>query len=132
MEDALVFIFTLIYALVPVALLLRCFQAIDKRIRACRIRYAIPSLLLTLINIGTFLYHWFVQKVPFFRFDNLTFLLPALALLLVLIIWNAGRRKEKIIQAEITSDEIEKVRFQKWTNHRQQITVTSSDEDELL
>lgn len=123
---------SLFYALIPIFILISAFKTDNVQIRKNRICHAIPALVLTLINIGMFSYYFLTKKIFFISQDDFTFLIPGLLLLVTLIVWNAGRRYEKVIQMKITSEEIERVRFRKGDSSRQQITISSNDDEEML
>ena len=122
----------LIYGAIPLWILLQVFQVENKRIRKNRIKYAIPSLILTIINITALGYYFCFKHIPFIRWDDNTYLIPGLALLLVIIIWNSGKKQEKFIQMDITGEEIERIRFKKGDSNRHSLTISSEDEDEML
>jgi len=121
----------LIYALIPIFILIRVPKTLDKKIKFCRFRYAIPALVLTIINVSCFIYAQFIGEFTLFEENPYAFLLPGLSLLLVLIVFNAGKRQEKILQASLTEREIEKVRFQKGSAKRKQIVISTDRGEEI-
>lgn len=122
----------LIYGAIPFWIILQVFQTLNKRIRVNRIKHAIPALILAIINISGLCYYWCFGHIPFINWEDKTYLIPGLALLLVIIIWNSGRKQEKFIQMDITGEEIERVRFRKSSTNRQSLTISSEDEGEML
>ncbi len=122
---------SLIYALIPILIIFRIFKVVEKKIRFCRFLYAIPAILLTIVNVSIFVYHYFIAEFTLFDGNSYAFLIPALALLLVLIVYNSGRRQEKILRTELAGQEIENVRFRKGDSLRNQLVITSSESDEI-
>ena len=122
----------LIYALIPVIIILNITRTDNKKIRKCRFIYGIPAIVLTIINVSLFIYNEFYKKLELFEENSLAFLLPGLSLLLVLIIYNSGRKEEKLIQTEITASEIEKVRNIRTVNKRHQVVLSREEEIEKL
>jgi len=122
----------LIYALLPVIIIINITKTDNKKIKKCRFIHSIPAIILTLINISYFIYDQFYKKITLFQEYNYAFLLPGLSLALVLIIYNSGRKKEKLIQTEIATEEIEKVRNVSSNNKRHDVILTQDEEIEKL
>lgn len=121
----------LLYALIPVLILLRIPRTVDKSILWCRFRYAAPAMILTVINVGCFLYHYLVKPLTIFKENPYAFLLPGLLLAVVLIIYNSGRKQEKLLQTEVTSREIERVRFKKSSDQATNIIIQMDDVEQI-
>lgn len=126
-----VFFAILAYSVFPIWVLLMVPQVTEKQIQISRMKHAIPAFLLTLINISVLIYYWYFKKLPFIREGTYLFLIPPLFLLLVVIVWNAGRRQEKFIQMDLAGKEIEKVRFRKGAESRH-VIASSIDDAEML
>lgn len=122
----------LIYALIPMLILINITQTDNKKIKKCRLIYGIPAIILNIINVGGFIWHHFYQKITLFQDNLLFFLIPGLSLLLVLIVYNSGKRKEKIIQTEIASEEIEKVRNNSSSQKKHDVILSGDDIIEKL
>lgn len=122
----------LIYALIPVIIVLNIFKTDNKKIRKCRFIYGIPAIILTIVNVSLFVYDQFYESLTIFEENSFMFLVPGLFLLLVLIIYNSGRREERIIQTEIASSEIEKVRDVGKMNKRHNVILSHEEEIEKL
>ena len=122
----------LIYALIPVLIAINITRTDNKRIKRCRLIYGIPAIILTIVNVSGFLWHNFYQKITLFQHNSLFFLVPGLSLSLVLIVYNSGKKQEKIIQTEIASSEIDKVRNSGTSQKRHNVILSSDDEIEKL
>ena len=122
----------LIYNIIQLLIVLNIPKTDNKKIRKCRLLYGIPAIILTIINVVGFLYNQFYQKIDFFRENPLAFLIPGLSLLLVLIVYNSGKREEKMIQIEIASDEIDKVRNSRASQKRHSLIFSKEEEIEKL
>lgn len=129
--DGFVFFIILAYSVFPIWILLMIPNVVEKEILISRIKHAIPAFLLTVINISVLIYYWYFEKLPFMKEGTYLFLIPPLFLLLVVIVWNAGRRQEKFIQMDLAGKEIEKVRFQKVAGSRHIIASTADDVEML-
>lgn len=122
----------LIYALIPVLIVLNIANTDNNKIKRCRLLYGVPAIILTMINIFVFIYDQFYKKVKFFDENSFTFLLPGLSLMLVLIVYNSGRRQEKIIQTEIASNEIERLRNNSVSSKRHDVVLSNEEIIEKL
>lgn len=122
----------LIYAIIPVLIVINIAKTDNKKIRKCRLLYAVPAIILTIVNVIGFLYNEFYQKINFFSENPYAFLLPGLSLLLVLIVYNSGKKQEKMIQIEIASNEIDKVRNSGASQKRHNVIFSKEDEIEKL
>lgn len=122
----------LIYALIPVLIAINITRTDNKRIKRCRLIYGIPAIILTIVNVSGFLWHNFYQKITLFQDNSLFFLVPGLSLSLVLIVYNSGKKQEKIIQTEIASSEIDRVRNSGTSQKRHDVILSSDDEIEKL
>jgi len=122
----------LIYALIPVMIILNITKTDNKKIRKYRFIYGIPAIILTIFNVSLFIYNQFYKKITLFDENSFAFLLPGLSLLLVLIIYNSGRKQEKIIQTEIAATEIEKARNIRINNKRHNVVLSYEEEIEKL
>lgn len=121
----------IIYAIIPIILLLKLGKIIEPKIKKCRILYSIPAILLTGFNIvaGIYLYgtdQW--SKLE----DPSAFFIPGIFLLITIVIYNLGHKQEKIMQAELAEKAIEKVRYSKKSQGQSQIVIKSTDEIEKL
>ena len=119
----------LIYALLPVIIVIRVPRTTDKRIKKCRLRYAIPAIILTTLNVAYFIYTQFIDEFHVFDESEYAFLLPGLSLALTLIVFNAGLREEKSIHKQLTGEEIEQIRFRKTSTSRTQLSLDLEEEE---
>lgn len=122
----------LIYAIIPVLIVLNIAKTDNKRIRKCRLLYGIPAIILTMINVGGFLYNEFYKKISFFSENTYAFLIPGLSLLLVIIVYNSGKKYEKIIQTEIASSEMDRLRNSGTSQKRHSVILSNEEEIEKL
>lgn len=121
----------LAYSIFPIWIIIMIPQATERQVVISRIKHAIPALLLTVMNISALIYYLRFQKIPFMIEGTYLYLIPPLFLLLVAIVWNAGRRTEKWIQMELAGREIERIRFQKGAKSRH-VIASSIDDAEML
>lgn len=119
----------LIYAIIPIVIILQIPITMSKQIFWCRFYHALPAIVLTIINVVGFSYHNFVKPITVFQDNPYFFLVPGLMLAATLIIFNKGKKKERIIQTELTSQEIEKIRFNKNKTKQNQIVIELDEEE---
>lgn len=122
----------LIYALIPIIIVLNIFFTDNKKARRCRFVYAIPAIILNIINISFFVYHNFYKKITIFKESRFFFLVPPLLLLLVIIFYHSGKKEERIIKTEIMSLEIDKIKDTRGFNKNYNLVLSYPDDDEKL
>ncbi len=101
-NDYMVFIYVFV-ALIPLTILLRCFHTLSKRIRKCRFFYALTSLVTVVFDIVTIYY--VIKDGLTFESDNYFIVYgPIIFALLSLISFGLGKKKERLLEADILKE----------------------------
>lgn len=119
-----------VYFIVPICIIFTIRGTADKKIKKCRIRYATPAIILTVLNIVGAIYLWQAEKLDLLK-EPSSFFIPGIILLFVIIIYNVGKKQERLLQTEIASVAIENARYAKSSSMTQSIIIDSRNEEEI-
>ncbi len=98
--------FAIIYcitAIIPMIIFFHCFHTIDKRIRNCRLRYAIPSII-SIIYDGVIIYLVLSKKVTNDTPNPWITYAPLIITILALLFYQLRKKTERRIEADILKE----------------------------
>ena len=121
-NDYMVFIYVFV-ALIPMAILLRCFHTLSKRIRKCRFFYALTSIVTIIFDIVTIYY--VIKEGLTFESDNYIIVYGPIALAVLSVIsYGLGKKKERLLEADILKENSYDVMDLRKTNQKPTINFS--------
>ena len=109
----LVYLVVLIYQIVPFLIIYRIHKPFEKDIKNVRLKYSIPCFFAIVFNLLFSLYGLVISEQNIFTNNYVSFILPTLVLVIVLISYSNGNIKERYIIAQIGASKVEDTRFGK-------------------
>lgn len=127
----LVYLLVLIYQIVPFLIIYRIHKPFEKEIRDVRSKYALPCFFAIVFNFMFSLYGLVISKHNIFTNNYMSFILPTLVLIIVLISYSNGNIKERYIVAQIGASKVEDTRFGKGRSRKRVNMLSGVDNQDL-